>query len=101
MKTNSYLKIVSAIALGFFAFGTIASAADDAKEAKQITKEEAAKKYPPPNGKQYPFGDPNYNYSHKPGYIRSPYSTDVYDCSKVPKGALVLDQHVNKVFVKP
>jgi hypothetical protein len=67
----------------------------------RITPEEAAKKYPHPNGKNYPPGDANYNFSHKPGYIRSPYSTTIYDCSGIPRGSLILDTHVNKVFAKP
>jgi hypothetical protein len=69
--------------------------------ATQITAADAAKKYPPANGKSYPLGDANYNYSHKPGYIRSPYSSSIYDCSGIPKGSFILDSHVNKVFIKP
>ena len=69
--------------------------------AIQVTPEEAAKKYPPANGKNYPYGDANYTYSHKPGYIRSPYSSTIYDCSGLPKGSFILDNHVNKVFIKP
>jgi hypothetical protein len=75
--------------------------ADGAIVPTRITAEEAAKKYPPPNGKNYPPGDANYNFSHKPGYIRSPYSSSIYDCSGIPKGSLILDAHVNKVFAKP
>jgi hypothetical protein len=69
--------------------------------ATQITREEAAKKYPPPNGKNYPYGDANYTFSHKPGYIRSPYSSTIYDCTGIPNGSFILDDHVNKVFIKP
>jgi hypothetical protein len=75
--------------------------ADGVIVATRITPEEAAKKYPPPNGKNYPPGDANYNYSHKPGYIRSPYSSSIYDCKGIPKGSLILDTRVNKVFAKP
>jgi hypothetical protein len=75
--------------------------ADGVIVATRITPEEAAKKYPPPNGKTYPYGDANYNYSHKPGYIRSPYSSAIYACTGIPKGSLILDSHVNKVFIKP
>jgi hypothetical protein len=67
----------------------------------RITPEEAAKKYPPPNGKNYPPGDANYNFSHKPGYIRSPYSNTIYACAGIPRGSLIVDTHVNKVFAKP
>jgi len=103
MKTKNRIRIISAIVLGLFVLGTsISFAGDDAQPAKVISKEEAAKKYPPPNGKNfYPPGDANYNFSHKPGYVRSPYSSTIYDCAKLPKGALILDDHVNKVFAKP
>jgi hypothetical protein len=74
---------------------------DGAIVATRITPEEAAKKYPLANGKRYPLGDANYNYSHKPGYIRSPYSSTIYDCTQIPRGSLVLDTHANKVFGKP
>jgi hypothetical protein len=64
-----------------------------------ITKEEAAKKYPMPNGKSYPMGDRD---NHKPsGWVNSPYSRDVYDCSNIARGGLVLDTHVNKLFTRP
>jgi hypothetical protein len=67
--------------------------------AQQITPEEAAKKYPAPKGK-YPMGERD---PHKAdGIVNSPYPprTD-FDCSKIPHGGLVLDTHVNKVFVRP
>jgi hypothetical protein len=67
--------------------------------AQQITPEEAAKKYPAPKGK-YPMGERD---PHKAdGIVNSPYPprTD-FDCSKIPHGALVLDTHVDKVFVRP
>jgi hypothetical protein len=67
--------------------------------AKQITPEEAAKKYPAPKGK-YPMGERD---PHKAdGVVTSPYPprTD-FDCSQIPHGGLVLDTHVNKVFVRP
>jgi len=67
--------------------------------AKQITPEEAAKKYPAKNGK-YPMGERD---PHKPdGVVNSPYPPRTeFDCSNVPHGGLVLDTHVNKVFVRP
>jgi hypothetical protein len=66
--------------------------------AKQITPEEAAKKYPA-KGK-YPMGERD---PHKPdGVVNSPYPPRTeFDCSNVPHGGLVLDTHVNKVFVRP
>jgi hypothetical protein len=67
--------------------------------ATAITPQEAAKKYPASNGK-YPMGERD---PHKAdGVVTSPYPprTD-FDCSNVPHGGLVLDTHVNKVFVRP
>jgi hypothetical protein len=67
--------------------------------ATAITPQEAAKKYPAPKGK-YPMGERD---AHKAdGVVTSPYPprTD-FDCSNVPHGGLVLDTHVNKVFVRP
>jgi hypothetical protein len=64
-----------------------------------ITPQEAAKKYPAPKGK-YPMGERD---AHKAdGVVTSPYPprTD-FDCSNIPHGGLVLDTHVNKVFVRP
>ena len=67
--------------------------------ATPITKEEAAKKYPAPRG-GYPPGDRPY--SHNPGHILSPYPPhQEYECSSIAHGELVLDTHVNKVFVRP
>jgi hypothetical protein len=98
MKTN-YIRILSAIVISLFVVSATVRAIDEPIEAKVITKEEAAKKYPaPPRG--YPLGIP-YG-SGTPGFFQSPYSsTKVYDCRTVPKGALVLDKYTNKLFVRP
>jgi hypothetical protein len=67
--------------------------------ATQVTPQDAAKKYPAPKGK-YPMGerDPH----NADGVVTSPYPPrTAFDCSKVPHGGLVLDTHVNKVFVRP
>ena len=67
--------------------------------AKQITPQDAAKKYPTQKGK-YPMGerDPH----NADGVVNSPYPPrTAFDCSNVPHGGLVLDTHVNKVFVRP
>jgi hypothetical protein len=67
--------------------------------ATPITPQEAAKKYPAPKGK-YPMGerDPH----NADGVVNSPYPPrTAFDCSNVPHGGLVLDTHVNKVFVRP
>ena len=70
------------------------------KMATPITKEEAAKKYPPPKSGQYPTGERD---PHKAsGVVDSPYPPHTeYDCSKINHGDLVLDTRVNKVFVRP
>ena len=67
--------------------------------ATQISPQDAAKKYPAPKGK-YPMGERD---PHKPdGIVNSPYPPRTeFDCSLVPHGALVVDTHVNKVFVRP
>jgi hypothetical protein len=67
--------------------------------ATPITPQDAAKKYPALKGK-YPMGERD---PHKPdGVVNSPYPPrTAFDCSSVPHGGLVLDTHVNKVFVRP
>ena len=67
--------------------------------AKQITPEEAAKKYPAAKGK-YPMGERD---PHKAsGLVNSPFPPHTeFDCSQVPHNGLVLDTRVNKVFVRP
>ena len=67
--------------------------------ATPITPQEAAKKYPAPKGK-YPMGERD---PHKAdGVVNSPYPPRTeFDCSNIPHGGLVLDTHVNKVFVRP
>ena len=67
--------------------------------ATQVTPQDAAKKYPAPKGK-YPMGerDPH----NADGVVNSPYPPrTAFDCSNIPHGGLVLDTHVNKVFVRP
>ena len=66
--------------------------------ATQISPQDAAKKYPA-KGK-YPMGerDPH----NADGVVTSPYPPrTAFDCSNVPHGGLVVDTHVNKVFVRP
>ena len=67
--------------------------------ATQVTPQDAAKKYPASKGK-YPMGerDPH----NADGVVNSPYPPrTAFDCSQVPHGGLVVDTHVNKVFVRP
>jgi hypothetical protein len=73
--------------------------ASGAAVATQVTPQDAAKKYPAQKGK-YPMGerDPH----NADGVVNSPYPPrTAFDCSSVPHGGLVLDTHVNKVFVRP
>jgi len=70
--------------------------------AKKISREDAAKKYPPANGKSYPMGEMISSAEHgTPGFFKSPYSNRVYDCRELGKGDLVLDETMKKVFVRP
>ena len=110
---KKYLGLGAALVLTFLTFGPIvqlrAQTSADAKPAHVISKEEAAKKYPLPAGKSYPMGSDLAYLSGGAsggsalGFIKSPYSSRVYDCRKSPAGpgALLVDDSVNKVFVRP
>jgi hypothetical protein len=39
--------------------------------------------------------------SNTGGFVRSPYSSRVYDCRKVGHGALILDEGAKKLFRAP
>jgi hypothetical protein len=110
---KKYLGLISALVVASIVFGPFvqvrAQDTRDAKEPKIIPKEEAMKKYPPPNGKSYPSGSDltvlngGATGGGSWGYIKSPYSSNVYDCrkGKAHVGDLILDESVNKVFVRP
>ena len=110
---KKYLGLISALVVGCVVFSPCVqvSAQDtrNARDPKIISKEEAAKKYPPPNGKSYPSGSDlavltgGASGGSTWGYIKSPYSSNVYDCrkGKAHPGDLILDGSVNKVFVRP
>lgn len=72
-----------------------------------VTAEEAAKKYPLPAGKtSYPNGMDaqvanDIGSAEHSGFVKSPYSSRVYDCRKIAQGTLLLDDAVKKVFVRP
>jgi hypothetical protein len=110
MKTNS-LKIISTVVVGLFVVGTTLQAQGiDSRTArppivaKQISKIEAEKKYPPPKGGCYPVAerDPHTSGQQSASIFTSPYPPhQAYDCGKIPHGGLVLDVHTNKVFVRP
>ena len=100
---KKYCAFVLALVLGIFVLAPIntkGAGAGDAKMPQEISKEEAVKKYPPPAGKKsYPEGIATATSTG--GFFQSPYSSKVYDCRKVKKGSLILDDSVNKVFVRP
>ena len=110
---KKYSRLIAVLIVSCFALAPLtASRAQDtrnAKEPKIISPEEAAKKYPPPNGKSYPPGSDlalltgGATGGSTWGYIKSPYSSNVYDCrkGKAHVGDLILDESVNKVFVRP
>jgi hypothetical protein len=73
------------------------------EKAKEISKEEAAKNYPPPRG-GYPMAEttqgPNTGMSTT--FISSPYPPHhKFDTTGINRGALILDPHAKHVFVKP
>jgi len=79
--------------------GSQQQGAGNATVATQITPQEAAKKYPAPKG-GYPIGERDPHKSS--GLVNSPYPPHTeFDCSKVPHNGLILDTHVQKVFVRP
>ena len=110
---KNYLGVISALVVAYVVFSPFvqvcAQDTHNAKDPKIISKEEAAKKYPPPNGKSYPPGGDlavitgGATGGSSWGYIKSPYSSNVYDCrkGKAHPGDLILDESVNKVFVRP
>jgi hypothetical protein len=111
MKPNS-LKILSAVVVSFFVFGTALHGQMSGRDATDsrtthavmtataITQADAEKKYPPPSGGKYPLGNRS---PHDPsGVVSSPYPPyQQYDCSKVAHKGLVLDVRAKKVFVYP
>jgi hypothetical protein len=94
---KKYLKILSAVVLSLFVVTTSVRAIDEAVEAKQITKEEAEKNYPPPKG-----GYPTAERGNSSGFFISPYTAHKsFNCAKIPHGGYVLDPYAKKVFVRP
>lgn len=98
---KKYLGLISALTFAAFTLTPLATVygLGEAQTAKEITQEEAAQKYPAPSGKSYPPGVATSTSTG--GFIQSPYSSRVYDCRKIKHGHLVLDEGVNKVFVRP
>jgi hypothetical protein len=103
---KNYSTFIAVLVLGFFCAASVntiygqATGTEHAIIPKEISKEDAAKKYPPPDGKEYPRGIALPTSTG--GFFRSPYSAKVYDGRKLKfKGALILDDGVNKVFRAP
>jgi hypothetical protein len=109
MKRN--LIVLSASILGACCLLFVGRASGQGQEStanaripQVISQQDAAKKYPLPNGKSYPMA--TYVPTNTGGFYRSPYSRFVYDCRKKScpncgRGALILDETANKVFVIP
>src|SRR5438105_663093 len=107
---KKYLNMLSAIILGVSYLTFLATAraqlesTRNARIPKVISKEEAAKKYPPPAGKGYPAAQALSTSTG--GFYHSPFSSQVYDCTKKScpncgSGVLILDEGANKVFRIP
>ena len=110
---KNYSGLLITLIVGCFALAPVtalrAQDTRNARDPKIIPREEALKKYPPPAGKDYPQGSDlalitgGASGGSTWGYIKSPYSSNVYDCrkGKAHVGDLILDESVNKVFARP
>ncbi len=108
MKLKS-MKLIGVVLVGLLAIGTTLNAqGTDSRinqghrviEASAITKADAEKKYPPPQGSKYPVATRDAH--DKSGVVTSPYPPyQQYDCSKVNHGGLVFDIRAKHVFVYP
>ena len=100
-----YLALVSAVVLGLALLSPVSVRAQGMGTAgaitspKEVTPEEAAKSYPPPKGGKYPQAIPLPTQSG--GFFQSPYSSRTYDLRKLKHGAMILDEPIKKVFLKP
>lgn len=102
MKT--YLTLVSALLVASVTLAPLTKvyALGEAQKAVEVTPEDAAKKYALPPGKDYPPGiNANEQSATASGFVRSPYSSRVYDCRKMKHGTLILDDGAKKLFRKP
>src|SRR6266480_7862392 len=101
---KKYLVLVSALLVTCFTLAPIAKvyALGEEPKAVVVSPEDAAKKYPMPNGKDYPMGiNANKGSATASGFVQSPYSSRIYDARKLGHGTLILDEGVNKLFRKP
>lgn len=95
--TIKQMTILSAFAFGVAMLCSPLNGQDSTQNAvvaKAISKEEAAKKYPP-GPKGYLPGIParSRGASASQGFYRSPYSSKMYDCRQIKGGDLVLDTY--------
>ncbi len=102
---KKYLALVSALLVASLTVAPLTKvyAFGEAEKAVEVTSEEAAKKYPLPNGmKDYPTGiNANSHSATATGFVQSPYSARVYDARKMKHGTLLLDEGAHKLFRKP
>ena len=101
---KKYLALVSALLVASVTLAPLTKlyALGEEPKAIVVTAEEAAKKYPMPNGKDYPPGiNANKGSATSSGFVQSPYSSRVYDARKLGHGTLILDEGAKKVFRKP
>ena len=100
---KKYLALVSALMIGCIMLAPVTKvyALGEPPKAVEVTPEDAAKKYPMPNGKDYPPGGKPGTTALATGFVQSPYSSKVYDARGLKHGALILDESVKKVFRKP
>jgi hypothetical protein len=100
---KKYLALVSALLVTSVTLAPLTKvyALGEAEKAVVVSPEDAAKKYPLPPGKDYPMGTFEAFASNTGGFVRSPYSSRIFDCRKVPHGALILDESAKKLFRAP
>jgi hypothetical protein len=100
---KKYLALVSALLVTSLTLAPLTKvyALGEAETAVVVSPEDAAKKYPMPKGKDYPMGSFEAFASNTGGFVRSPYSSRIYDCRKIGHGALILDEGAKKVFRAP
>src|ERR1700719_1701356 len=101
---KKYLALGSALLVASVTLAPLTKVYALGEEPKEVvvSPEDAAKKYPMANGKDYPTGiNANKGSATASGFVQTPYSGRVYDCKKWAHGALVVDEGVNNLFRKP
>ena len=97
MMKKNILTFTSAVVLCLCGLSAPSFAIGEMMEGTCISKEDAAKKYPPPKG-GYPVAALGPEGS---GIVPSPYSGRMIDCRNCPAHSLVVDPSAKKVFQKP